>query len=311
MYRKSGAEVGPYGMENIDMGRRLTVDSLLGVIRRNILERGLFDGLFLDGSEMYASGEVVNGDSVDYRRNGYPSYSAYYDSVAVLMEHFVSELHRLAPGWLLFGNGGRNGSYAHLNGFMHERFPNLNGGTWTSNMVQFPSHMIAGYLYEDPLYRQPTLSWLATVRYSRDSTHAENRRLARWILGNACLGSGVGCLVPQGSDKNPGDIRSYLGGWWFDEYAVNFLTGKASTSVNYKHWLGHPTSTAKPTARGVWRRDFQNGVVLVNPTYLPQTIGLEQPYRMILGKAAPNYGYIVTGVSIPPQDALFLLRRLK
>jgi hypothetical protein len=63
-------------------------------------------------------------------------------------------------------------------------------------------------------------------------------------------------------------------------------------------------------ATSVWRRDFQNGIVLANPTELPLTVPLENPFRRIQGVRAPtvNNGAISPTQTIPPHEALFLLR---
>jgi hypothetical protein len=63
-------------------------------------------------------------------------------------------------------------------------------------------------------------------------------------------------------------------------------------------------------ATSVWRRDFQNGIVLVNPTELPLTVPLETTFRRILGTHAPsvNDGTLSATGTIPPHDAIFLLR---
>jgi hypothetical protein len=60
----------------------------------------------------------------------------------------------------------------------------------------------------------------------------------------------------------------------------------------------------------VYRRDFQNGIVLVNPsTEAWVTVPLERDYKRILGVADPvvNDGTVVRIPEIPPQVALFLI----
>ena len=66
----------------------------------------------------------------------------------------------------------------------------------------------------------------------------------------------------------------------------------------------------QPGATSVWRRDFQNGIVLVNPTELALTVPLEATFRRILGTHAPlvNNGVLSATNVIPPHDALFLIR---
>ena len=60
----------------------------------------------------------------------------------------------------------------------------------------------------------------------------------------------------------------------------------------------------------MWRRDFQNGIVLVNPTELSLTAPLGEAFRRILGAHAPgvNNGALSSSGVVPPHDALFLLR---
>jgi hypothetical protein len=66
----------------------------------------------------------------------------------------------------------------------------------------------------------------------------------------------------------------------------------------------------QPGATSVWRRDFQNGIVLVNPTELPLDVPMEAPFRRILGVHATsvNDGTVSSTMHIPGGDALFLLR---
>jgi hypothetical protein len=62
-------------------------------------------------------------------------------------------------------------------------------------------------------------------------------------------------------------------------------------------------------ATNLYRRDFQNGIVLVNPAAQALTVPLERSFLKILGTADPvvNDGSTVTEVTVPPSDARFLL----
>jgi len=81
-------------------------------------------------------------------------------------------------------------------------------------------------------------------------------------------------------------LGTQAGDVWFDD--VHFQAGVSS----------------------VWRRDFQNGIVLVNPTEQSLTVPLETSFRRILGTSAPsvNNGALSSSNAIAPHDALFLLR---
>lgn len=60
----------------------------------------------------------------------------------------------------------------------------------------------------------------------------------------------------------------------------------------------------------VWRRDFEYGIALVNPSEEPAEVLLETPYRALAGVQDPsvNHGGIVESVIIPPFDGRILGR---
>ncbi len=63
-------------------------------------------------------------------------------------------------------------------------------------------------------------------------------------------------------------------------------------------------------ATNLYRRDFTNGIVLVNPADQALQVPLGQTFRRLLGlvDTATNDGASVTQVTVNPSDALFLLR---
>jgi hypothetical protein len=72
-------------------------------------------------------------------------------------------------------------------------------------------------------------------------------------------------------------------------------------------WLDDVHFQAGTTS--LYRRDFQNGTVLVNPGATAQTVPLEQPYRRLLGirDLTVNNGATVNQVTVGSSEALFLL----
>jgi len=109
--------------------------------------------------------------------------------------------------------------------------------------------------------------------------------LCSCLLNNGYLSyvdKGVGCVVPP----------------WYDEY---------------DYTLGMPTSNppAEAWSNGIWRRDFQYGVSLVNPTQAPQTVTLEAGLRRLSGPQAPatNSGASAAGrLVVPSRDGIILKR---
>jgi hypothetical protein len=87
--------------------------------------------------------------------------------------------------------------------------------------------------------------------------------------------------------------------YFFDEYDSNL--GAATTS---------PPATAYQN--GVWRRDFQQGIALVNPKGNgTRTVTLETSYKHLKGTQDPavNNGETVTTVTLNDRDGVILLRR--
>lgn len=86
---------------------------------------------------------------------------------------------------------------------------------------------------------------------------------------------------------------------WFDEY--NASLGAAITPPQTSAWQ-----------KGVYRRDFANGIALVNPKGNgAQTVTLETSFVKLKGNQAPsiNNGATVTQVTLQDRDGLILLRK--
>ena len=107
------------------------------------------------------------------------------------------------------------------------------------------------------------------------------------------------CLMNNGYYDFTSSSTGYYGVVWFDEYNAK---------------LGAPVG-APPTSawqKGVWRRDFANGIALVNPKGNgPQTVSLGGTFVKIKGSQAPavNNGQTVTQVTLQNRDGLILLRK--
>jgi Hypothetical glycosyl hydrolase family 15 len=107
------------------------------------------------------------------------------------------------------------------------------------------------------------------------------------------------CLMNDGYYSFTSNSVGYYGVVWFDEY--NAKLGAATG----------PPPTA-PWQNGVWRRDFTNGIALVNPKGNgPQTVTLEKPFVKIKGTQDPavNNGQTVTQVTLQDRDGIILLRQ--
>ena len=107
------------------------------------------------------------------------------------------------------------------------------------------------------------------------------------------------CLMNDGYYDFNNNSTGYTGVVWFDEY--NAKLGAATA--------GPPTAAWQ---KGVWRRDFTNGIALVNPKGNgPQTVTLGGTFVKIKGTQAPsvNSGQSVTTVTLQDRDGIILLRQ--
>jgi hypothetical protein len=104
------------------------------------------------------------------------------------------------------------------------------------------------------------------------------------------------CLMNDGYYSFTSNSTGYYGVQWFDEYDTK---------------LGFPSSGPPASAwqKGVWRRDFTDGIALVNPKGNgPQTVTLETPFAKIQG-TQDNNGQTVTRVTLQDRDGIILLRK--
>jgi len=109
------------------------------------------------------------------------------------------------------------------------------------------------------------------------------------------------CLMNDGyysfTDNSNGGYGAVA---WFDEYNAN---------------LGEPTAASPPTAAwqsGVWRRDFTNGIALVNPKGNgAKTVQLGGTFVKLKGSQDPsvNNGQTVTSVTLQDRDGIILMRQ--
>lgn len=96
-------------------------------------------------------------------------------------------------------------------------------------------------------------------------------------------------------------------------YAVDDKRNRVDWFDEFDHDLGMPLTAPPATAwrDGVFRRDFENGIALVNPKGNgARTIQLDGTFRKIPGTQDPavNSGQTVTQVTLKDRDGLILLR---
>lgn len=111
----------------------------------------------------------------------------------------------------------------------------------------------------------------------------------------------------------PGDnvsTNASLG--WYDEFSVDFASGRATGDASKKGYLGFPKGDAVDLGNNVWRRDYDFGIVLLNSSGEYRSVSLGDSFRRILGSQDPsvNSGETVATVNLPPTDGIILLRQV-
>jgi hypothetical protein len=106
------------------------------------------------------------------------------------------------------------------------------------------------------------------------------------------------CLLDDGYFSFTDKDGNYSGLVWFDEYDANL--GQATQAPPTVQWQN-----------GVYRRNFENGIALVNPRGNgPREVTLEEDFKRISGKQAPsvNNGQLTRKVQLNDRDGIILLR---
>jgi len=215
-------------------------------------------------------------------------------------------------GSLILGNGGwrcTNVYDAGLNGMMIEEF--LSGESvgpefgWSGVMLTYYQHT-QGFA--------PNLSFIMA-----NGAAGSSFQFQRFSLASALMFDGYFCFTNKGT---------YHSAWWYDEYAVDRGTGESAKSLSAKGYMGNPNGQAynplnpnellkdallaggAAAQEKAWRRDFQYGIVLVNPGSSDQSITLGGTFRKIKGTVDPvfNGGGVISQITLPPRSGIVLLR---
>ncbi len=192
--------------------------------------------------------------------------------------------NKTKKNFLVTGNSGTH-YINNVNGIGFEHFPTTSYGNWVDSLEEY------FYVLEN--------ADLAIVNTNvNNKNQRTNYKKMRYGLGSALLGDGY-----YSFDK--GD-QSHTELWWYDEYEVA-LGDPLDQPYNILN-ADHPHKTQ----RGVWRRDFENGLVLVNSTSSSRKVYLESGYEKIKGDQDPdtNNGKLIGSLTIPAHDGIILLGKL-
>jgi hypothetical protein len=245
------------------------------------------DGFFMDNvfaaprvaGDWYGDGEVLQPSSPQAQAAIQAGYERYFARARALMpgKYQIGNIATWAVGGAAIPAG-----YTHMadGGVMEqligESYSPENVGGWQQMMQQYYADMAALNAPKLAIFNQ----WGSPTDYQA------------FRYGFAS------CLMDDGYYSFTSSASGYTGVVWFDEYNAK---------------LGEPTvpPPTHPWQHGVWRRDFTNGIALVNPKGNgPQTVALGGTFVKIRGTQDPSVdnGATVTSVTLQNRDGVILLR---
>jgi hypothetical protein len=219
-------------------------------------------------------------DKVDDNRTSPNILAAHY---AGHLAHW-NRLRALAPNALLVGNTDNDLANAQWRNQLNGGFlEGLMGERWSIETRAGWGAMMQRYRAVLQNTRQPKIVGFNVMGAPDDY------RFFRYAYAS--------CLLDDGYFSFTDKSRGFSSVPWFDEY-------------DYK--LGNALSVPPNTAwdKGIWRRDFQNGVVFVNPTTETRTVNVEPGLRRLAGMQDPaiNNGSAVSRLTLRPKDGIVLRR---
>jgi len=259
-------------------------DYLPEFVASRLVPSGLWDGVFYDNTW----GEVAwINETLDINLDGQAENQIEVDRAwAAGFKKMLEKTRTLtSSSFMIVGNGRIYEPYQPLiNGMMLENFPSAweNGGTWSGSM--------ATYLKLPKLNSQPSLPIINIY-----NNNQKNYRLMRFGLASALMGDGF--------FSYDFDVASHGQTWWYDEYNVSL--GAAQTSA--VNLLGNNSWQA-----GLWRRDFKNGIALVNSTNKSQSyVFPREEFETINGQQDKliNNGRRLNQISLAASDGVILWKR--
>ncbi len=257
-------------------------------VDEEIWSTGLWDGIFYD--EFSVNAHWVNGGDIDIHRDGQRDDPKLIDVAweRATVNMLRDTRQRLGASAVIITNGDSASSVQpFLNGRMFEMFPTPweGQGRWQDTVGNYLRlHSEVGY--------QPVFIINGSTHNTGNST---NYRDVRFALTSTLMGNGF-----FGYDY--GD-QSHAQLWWYDEQGTN-LGSPLGPAVNQSFPEGQGVSP------GIWRRDFRNGVVLLNSTERAQTVRFDADLERLQGTQDQefNNGRIVNSITLDSKDGVILLK---
>ncbi|MFA5358309.1 MAG: putative glycoside hydrolase [Patescibacteria group bacterium] len=249
-----------------------------------VMSTGLWDGIFYDN--VWGSASWVGDGDMDINRDGAKDNPTWLNTAwNEGMRTMLGKSRQLeGPDKIILGNG-TNDYKDFLNGRLIENA--YAWKDWVTDQYAYTDYMSYGQNPKSTVVNNNTAN----------TGDWQNYRLMRYGLASTMMNNGY-YSFDYGTQSH-GEL------WWYDEYDVD---------------LGQPISAAYNTdtgsseiAPGLWRRDYEKGVVFLNSGKEGRIITLgDEEFEKISGKQDPtvNDGSRVNYVSLSGADGVIMYRPL-
>ncbi|PIY92287.1 MAG: hypothetical protein COY70_04060 [Candidatus Magasanikbacteria bacterium CG_4_10_14_0_8_um_filter_42_12] len=248
-------------------------------VAQDILSTGLWDGIFYDNAWGSLDWAIPGGD-VDFDRNGTNDLAGSGNAVwtEATKQLYKDTRQKIGGDMIMVGNGWTDMYAGVLDGMMIEGFDE---GYWTQHMTWYKNNHRPGGSYN-----------IINVNTENIGLSADYRAM-RFGLTSSLLEDGYYSF--DFGNQNHGQT------WSYDEYAVHLgdATGIASSDSGI--------ATYTPD---VWRREYEQGLSVVNSTGQTKQIDLGGEYEKIHGIQDPvaNDGSIISELTLNGYDGRVLLK---
>jgi hypothetical protein len=259
------------------------------------LREGKWDGIYEDNQ--YIS--YAFGVTADYNSDGTnDDKSSDYVRSLVMQGHtaYIAEWKRLQPNWYFAANMSSQAGATQES--VPESFQGINDGGWIEEATRAETwggwqEMMERYRRVLGYLRGPKIAMfhnnLDNLRSYYSSAGFSDYRWNRYGLAS--------CLMDNGYYMVTND-NAYRDQPWFDEFDIDL--GRAIDPPQTAAW-----------SQGVYRREFERGLVLVNPKGNGrQTVNIGSGWARFMGDQDPvhNNGQGASSVTLEAQDGILLVR---
>ncbi len=247
-------------------------------VSKEILSTGVWDGVFYDNA--WADVKWVAGDNADLNKDGLQDTDIDAHWREGMRSIYLETRRLVGLKFIIMGNATTDVYKNDLNGIMLESFPSMG---WKETMRVYAANQQGS--------AQPRFM----VINANTGNKGNSQSFQKFRFGLAST-----LLLDGHYSFDMGD-QTHNETWWYDEYDVEL--GQP---------LGGPLSlNNKPKfEEDVWRREYENGIAVVNATGVSQDIDLGGEYEKITGLQDKNInnGAIVSQLNLSAKDGVVMLR---